>query len=156
METQLAGTTRNSADSARFCTNCGKEIQPNANFCAFCGTKSVATAIVNEESGTLATPSVVSQSEGKNSFFSWGNARKPVLFFIWVFVLAMAAEQLYYAWAGSKPPAEHGPGMAFWAGILAAMYAPKRRFFGVLWFFLGLIGSVLVVGLLSVFVQRLI
>lgn len=156
METQLAGTSRNSANSARFCTNCGKEIKSDANFCAFCGTQFVTAAIVNKEPDTLAAPSIVDVPEGKSSFFSWGKARKPVLYFIWAFVLALAAEQLYNAWAGSKPPVEHGPGMAFWAGILAAMYAPKRRFFGVLWFFLGLIGSVLVVGLLSGLVRRLL
>jgi hypothetical protein len=149
----MADLFQNATDAAQFCTNCGKEIQQGTKFCAFCGTQIISTAVVNKESSALAEPLTDSVPEHKSSFFGWGKARKPVLFFVWVFVLALAAEQLYYVWADSKPSMEHGPAMAFWAGILAAMYAPKRRFFGVLWFFIGLVGSVLALGLLSGFVR---
>lgn len=91
----------------------------------------------------------------KPSFFGWGRARRPVLWLLWASVLAAAFEQLYHAWAGSDPPKGHGGAMAFMAGILAGLYAPSRRFIGMLWFFLGFFGSIFAIGFLSGFVKLL-
>jgi zinc-ribbon domain len=144
------------ANTVGFCTNCGKELQKGAKFCAFCGTQVLLLTEPSRDPTSLSTETPAAAAlMHKPSFFGRGRARKPVLFLLWAVVLALAFEQLYHDWAGTKPPTQHGPGMVFWAGVLAAMYAPKRRFFGVLWFFLGVIGSLFAIGVLSGFMRVL-
>lgn len=145
---------QNLVETARFCTSCGKEFQKGANYCAYCGAAfSPATPVV-----TVVAASVVSDQHQApiiaprrdSSFFSgWGKARKPLQVILWVFVLAIMFEEFYYALAGSIPPTQRGPGMIVLGGILAATYAPKRRYFGVVWCFLGVIGCILALGILN-------
>ena len=132
-----------------FCPHCGKQTQEGASFCAFCGKSLsvLSTRDVRHVAPTIGAPSSTpAEPQKKSSFFGWGRARTPILVLIWAFVVATAFEQLYHDWAGSRPPAQHGPAMAFWAGILAAMYAPKRRFIWLLWFVCGVIVSIVFVG----------
>jgi hypothetical protein len=132
-----------------FCPYCGKQTQEGASFCAICGKSLsvLSTPDVPDVAPTIGTQSSASaEPQKKSSFFSWGRARTPILVLIWAFVVATAFEQLYHDWAGSRPPVQHGPAMAFWAGVLTAMYAPKRRFFWLLWFVLGVIVSIALVG----------
>lgn len=147
-------------DDISFCPSCGKPSRPGAHFCAFCG-KQLRSSVssVNEvgSSSDAVISAGVAEKEHKNSFFRWGKSRKVCLIFLWIFALAGLVQQVSDPWAGpGSMVAKSGAGWAMWCGILAATYAPERRFFWVLWFILGAIGSLVVAGLLSGLARRFI
>lgn len=146
--------TQTLVETAKFCTSCGKEFQKGSIYCAYCGT----ALLPAKPTGNIVSATVVSKEpqttidSKRDSFFlsGWGRARPLVLAILWMFVLVTMFEEIYYAWAGSNPPSKLGPGTIFLAGILAAMYAPRRKYFGGLWFFLGVIGCILLMVLANV------
>ena len=129
-----------------YCSNCGKEIAEEANFCKFCGYKMP----IAEDSKEVRPPPIPTESEEiepEEIIATEAEAKAKAsyqptsLFYIFYIIAWLVVGFGILDMIISPPPTKYVDiknfGYAFWVGILTAMIAKKKGKSEFLWFFIG-------------------